>query len=83
MVKVDIKKLPKETQQKLNELMPRVESKEIILEQLKKKHPKRYGTNPGLYEKLAEEENAREEAQMYEELNRANREADDRKGLND
>lgn len=61
MVKVDIKKLPKETQQKLNELMPRVESKEIILEQLKKKHPKRYGTNPGLYEKLAEEENARQE----------------------
>ena len=41
--------------------------------------------DPSIVEKRirTHEENAREEAQMYQELNRANREADDRKGLND
>lgn len=55
--KVKTKKLPKEVKAELDELaqhLPKVEPVSEILETLRKRHPKKYKVDPGLYEKMAQ-----------------------------
>lgn len=61
MTKAKIIDLPKEQQQELNEMMPQPRQKEDILKTYEKQHPKKFKERRALYEKLADEEIARDE----------------------
>ena len=61
MTKAKIIDLPKEQQQELNEMMPKPRQKEDILKTYEKQHPKKFKERRALYEKLADEEIARDE----------------------
>lgn len=61
MTKAKIIDLPKEQQQELNEMMPQPRQKEDILKTYEKQHPQKFKERRALYEKLADEEIARDE----------------------